>query len=113
MKQPLEYIKHIRDECKYLLDVHEGLNYETFIEDETLKRAFVRSLEIIGEASRNTPENFRQKHPDVEWKDMAGMRDVLIHGYFGIDYMIVWDVVSNHIPPLLKNIMRILEVEDA
>ena len=68
MKQPLEFLKHIRDECRYLLDVYEGLKYEDFVEDETLKRAFVRSLEIIGEASRNTSEEFRQKHPDVEWK---------------------------------------------
>ena len=109
MKQPLDYVKHIRDECNYLLDAHEGLSYDNFIEDETLKRAFVRSLEIIGEASGNIPEEFRQINPDIKWRDMAGMRNVLIHGYFGIDYKIVWDVITNHIPLLLKNINKIFD----
>ena len=99
----------MRDECKFLLDAHHGLNYDDFVKDETLKRAFVRSLEIIGEASRNIPEEFRQDNPDIKWKDMAGMRNVLIHGYFGIDYKIVWDVITNHIPFLLKNINKIIE----
>jgi uncharacterized protein with HEPN domain len=57
--------------------------------DETLKRAFVRSIEVIGEATRNIPIETRQKYPQVDWKAMAGMRDRLIHGYFGIDYDIV------------------------
>ena len=111
MKQPLELLKHIRDECKYLLDTFEGLEYESFIADETLKRSFVRSLEIIGEASRNVSEDFRKKHPAIEWKAMSGMRDVLIHSYFGVDYLIVWDVVSNHIPNLLVHTETIIENE--
>ncbi len=102
----------MRDECKFLLSAHDGLSYDDFIGDETLKRAFVRSLEIIGEASRNVPEEFRQENPDVEWRDMAGMRNVLIHGYFGIDYKIVWDVITNHIPLLLKNINKIIKEEN-
>ncbi|MDO9538156.1 MAG: DUF86 domain-containing protein [Thermoplasmata archaeon] len=112
MKRPLEYLKHIRDECQYLLETVEGLEYESFVADETLKRSFVRSLEIIGEASRNVPENFRKIHPAVEWKSMAGMRDVLIHSYFGVDYLIVWDVVSTHVPGLLAQIEAIIESEN-
>lgn len=71
----------------------------TFPQDETRRRAFVRGLEIIGEATKRVPEDFRTKHPDLPWKQMAGMRDRLIHDYFGVDYEIVWDVVKNHIPP--------------
>ena len=112
MKRPLEYLKHIRDECKYLLGILESIEYESFINDETLKRSFVRSLEIIGEASRNVPEDFRKKHPEVEWKSMAGMRDILIHSYFGVDYLIVWDVVSTHVPELLTQIEAILGSEE-
>jgi uncharacterized protein with HEPN domain len=109
LKNYLEYLKHIRDECEYLVEMSEGISFERFLEEETLKRAFVRSLEIIGEATKKISEGFRQKHPRVNWKEMAGMRDVLIHDYFGINYTIVWDVVVNHIPSLLVSINEIIK----
>jgi uncharacterized protein with HEPN domain len=82
---------------------------ETFTSDETLRRAFVRSLEIIGEATKKIPPDFRSEHPHINWRAMAGMRDRLIHGYFGVDYEIVWDVVQNRIPELRNQISAILE----
>jgi uncharacterized protein with HEPN domain len=85
----LEYLRHILDETEYVMTKTGGLSQEQFIIDETLKRAFVRSLEIIGEATKKVPENFRQKYPQVEWRAMAGMRDRLIHDYFGIDYDLI------------------------
>lgn len=91
----LEYLQHILDETEYLTDRGKGLNKDEFMRDETLKRAFVRSLEVIGEAAKQIPDDLRQKHGRVEWRAIAGMRDRLIHGYFGIDYDIVWDVVVN------------------
>ncbi len=60
-----------------------------------LKRAYVRSLEVIGEAVKQLPNDLRQKYPAIEWRAMAGMRDQLIHNYFGVDFDIVWDVVAN------------------
>jgi uncharacterized protein with HEPN domain len=72
--------------------------------NETLRRAFVRSLEIIGEAAKKVPEGFRAQHPMVEWRAMAGMRDRLIHDYFGVDYELVWDVVQNRIPELRRQV---------
>jgi uncharacterized protein with HEPN domain len=109
LKNYLEYLKHIRDECEYLVEMSKGISFEKFFEEETLKRAFVRSLEIIGEATKKISEDFKQKHPHVNWKEMAGMRDVLIHDYFGINYTIVWDVVVNHIPSLLESINEIIK----
>jgi uncharacterized protein with HEPN domain len=79
--------------------------------DETLKHAFVRSLEIIGEASKKIPDDFKQKYSHLEWRAIAGMRDRLIHGYFGVDYSIVWDVVTNKIPTLHQVIKEIVEAE--
>jgi uncharacterized protein with HEPN domain len=82
--------------------------YEDFIKDETLKRSFVRSLEIIGEATKNLPDDFRSKYPQVQWKEMAGLRDILIHRYFGVNYKSVWDVIKNKIPKLKEQIENIL-----
>ena len=86
-----------------------GLSYDVFAADETLRRAFVRSLEIIGEAAKRVSEDFRTQHPTVEWRAMAGMRDRLIHDYFGVDFELVWDVVHRRIPELRTQIATILE----
>ena len=85
-----------------------GIDAEIFLADETLRRAFVRSLELIGEAAKQVPDDFRARHPQVEWRAMAGMRDKLIHHYFGVDYELVWDVVTKKIPDLKREIERIL-----
>jgi len=81
------------------------------VKDETLKRAYVRSIEIIGEAVKQMPNAVRQKYSAIEWRAMAGMRDRLIHNYFGVDYDIVWDVVINKIPTLDAEIRVILNQE--
>lgn len=107
--EPRDYLRHILAEAEYLLARSEGLTFDEFRTDETLQRAFVRSLEIIGEAAKKMPEGFRTGHPAIEWRAMAGMRDRLIHDYFGVDYEIVWDVVRSHLPKLRHQIAAILE----
>ena len=108
MKDDWVYLQHILDEIEYLEGVRSTpTSYETFIEDKTLCRAITRSLEIIGEAAKNVPEPVRAAHPEIPWKFMAGIRDKMIHGYFAIDYEIVWDVIQNKIPGLEPDIRTI------
>ena len=95
--EPREYLRHILAEADYLMGRCRGLSPESFEADETLRRAFVRSLEVIGEAAKKLPEDFRIRHSQVEWRAMVGMRDRLIHAYFGVDYHLVWDVVTHKI----------------
>mgnify|MGYP001577525412 FL=1 len=110
-KLPEEFLKHILDEIVYLINTSENLDELYFARNETLQRAFARSLEIIGEASKNLPSEYKQTNNEVDWKSVAGMRDKLIHHYFGVDYEIVWDVVKNEIPKLKLDIEKLIEVK--
>jgi uncharacterized protein with HEPN domain len=107
--EPLDYLRHILVEADYLIGQSRDLTEERFMADETMRRAFVRSLEIIGEAAKKVPDAFRAQYSGLEWRAMAGMRDRLIHGYFGVDYQLVWDVIQNRIPELRRQIASILD----
>ncbi len=93
------------------MDRTARIGKDEFLGDQTLTRAVVRSLEVIGEAARQVPDELKEKHSDVQWKEMIGMRDRLIHGYFSIDYEIVWDVVTNKIPDVHRRLQRIIAEE--
>ena len=108
-KDPFEYLNHINDECQYILTVISDQTFkDEFLENETLKRAIVRSLEIIGEASKKIPIDIKLKWDTISWKLMAGMRDKLIHDYMGVNYAIVWDVAKNKIPELSNQVQAII-----
>ncbi len=86
-KSPIEYLRHILDECAFIvLAIGPGMTKDDLLDDETLKRAVVRSLEIIGEATKKIPADMKQRWSQVPWKNIAGMRDKLIHDYIGINY---------------------------
>ena len=111
-KEPVEFLKHIRDESSFILTfINKGITKNEFLEDETLKRAIVRSLEIIGEATKKIPADYKIKWSTINWKNMAGMRDRLIHDYMGVNYSIVWDVIKNKIPELYEQIIAVIENE--
>ncbi|MDB4951568.1 MAG: hypothetical protein JWM27_4217 [Gemmatimonadetes bacterium] len=106
--EPREYLRHILAEADYLTETSQGLSVEEFLTSDTLRRAFVRSLEVIGEATKQLPENFRASYPQTEWRSMARMRDRLIHAYFGVDYELVWEVVQTKVPELRSGLHAIL-----
>jgi len=109
-KEPIVYLKHILLECDYIVSViGPETTKEQFLKDETIKRAVVRSLEIIGEATKKIPVDIKLKWDGISWKNMAGMRDRLIHDYMGVNYSIVWDVVKNIIPKTKLEIEDIIE----
>ena len=109
MKHNKPFLNHILDEINFLVSKSGDLEYENLIKDETLKRAFLRSLEIIGEAAKNLSEDFRGKHFEIEWRELTGLRDILIHRYFGVRWDTVWNVIKNKIPPLKKKVETLLK----
>jgi uncharacterized protein with HEPN domain len=76
--------------------------------DEVRERAFARSLEIIGEAVKNIPDDYKSSHTEINWKSFAGLRDKLIHHYFGVDYTLVWDVIKNELPTLKEKLIPLV-----
>ena len=106
-----DYLRHILDETEYLIATSRSLDKTAFLENETLKRAFVRSLEIMGEAVKQLPTSFRDNYSEIEWRKIAGMRDRLIHNYFGVDYEIVWDAVITEVPRLNVKVREILNLD--
>jgi uncharacterized protein with HEPN domain len=91
--EPRDYFRHIIVEADFLIRESADLSFETFNSSDTLRRAFVRSLEVMGEAAKNLPDELRARHTEVDWRAVAGMRVRLVHGYFGLDYELVWEVV--------------------
>ena len=108
----IEFIKHIFIEINYIQTIVEKLDEEDFYNDETLKRAITRALEIIGEATKNLNQDFRLKYNLVPWSYMAKLRDKIIHHYQGVDYETIWNIITQEIPELHFQIEQIIKEHD-
>ena len=109
-----DYIEDILEAMSNVVEFTKGMSYEEFVKDTKTVYAVIRALEIVGEAAKNIPEDARKKYPDIPWRSMAGMRDKLIHAYFGVRLERVWEVVKRDIPNLKPKFERMLmeEVKD-
>ena len=107
-KDPEIYLSHILEAIDKITEYTKGVGREEFLEDGLIKDAVVRNIEIIGEAIKNLPQEFKNKHKEIPWKDIAGMRDRIAHFYFGIDYTLVWDTIKKDIPVLKKEIKKLI-----
>jgi uncharacterized protein with HEPN domain len=107
-----DYRLYVKDIVAAIDSIHEfvaGMDSAAFQADDKTASAVVRKLEIIGEATKQIPETMRQSYPEVPWKEMAGMRDKLIHSYFGIDYGLVWRTINERLPQVKRELERILQ----
>jgi len=107
----IDFMQDIVDNLQKAESFVNGMDFEEFLDDEKTRYSVIRALEIVGEAVKKVPAAVRQKNPEVPWKDMAGMRDRLIHGYFGVDNEIVWKTANEFAPKMRIEIEAILEKE--
>ena len=111
MKQREEklFVQDIVIFCEHIAEYTDGVDKEGFLANRMLQDALVRKIEIIGEAVKNISTQTREKYPNIAWKEIAGMRDKIAHGYFNVDLDIVWKTVTQFIPKLKPEIDKILE----
>lgn len=107
MNKDETFLKHIFDEIDFLENQFKDVEFQDLMNDPVLQRASLRSLEVIGEAVKNISDDFKIKNPVIEWRKIAGLRDKLIHHYFGVDWEIVWNVIKNKIPEI-KECLKII-----
>ena len=104
-----DYLRDILDAVDEVASFIEGMSFEEFVKDRKTLNAVVRSIEIIGEASKHIPASLRGKYAELPWKEITGMRDKLIHGYFGMDYETIWKAAREDVPSLKEVIQRMLK----
>ncbi|MDD3627797.1 MAG: DUF86 domain-containing protein [bacterium] len=108
-KDNLVYLRHIYDAIDRIEDYTKDIEQTQFKENKMMQAAVIREIEIIGEASKRITEEFKKQHPKVPWKQMAGMRNKVIHDYFGVDIEIVWNTLKKDIPNLKLQFKSILK----
>jgi len=110
-KDNIVFIRHIKDAIELIINFTKNYDNKRFVNDVLIQSAVVRQIEIIGEAVKNLTPEFKRKYPQIPWRDIIGMRDKLIHQYFGVDLNRVWNVVKKDLAVLKAEIKNILEIE--
>lgn len=103
-----DFLADINNAIEEVIEFTSGMTFDDFEGDKRTINAVIRSLEVLGEATKHIPKTFRNKHPEIPWSKMAGMRDVLIHDYMGVDIKTVWKVAKERLPeikPLIEGVM--------
>lgn len=114
MKRDIKlFLEDIIEQIELIENSTNKTKKNEFLNNKDIQDATVRRLEIIGEAAKNIPENIRKKYPDIEWKKIAGIRNIIIHAYFELDLDLIWDVIQNKLSGLKKKIKIILEKESS
>ncbi|AFH38756.1 hypothetical protein TtJL18_0854 [Thermus thermophilus JL-18] len=107
------FLRDMLEACEKVMRYTEGLDFHAFVRNELVYDAVLRNLEVLGEAAKKVPDSVRARHPSVEWRAIAGLRDVLAHAYFALDEATLWDIVAQKVPALAEVLRQILEEEDA
>lgn len=111
MRSQKLYLNDIVDSMGKILEYTEGIDYEEFTNTSMVFDAVIRNFEVIGEAAKSISDEIKENYPDIPWSDMVGMRNILIHSYFGIDYSIVWNTIKM-LPNYLKEVKKVQQLLD-